>query len=135
VSARELSQGIEASITVKPSYGLGDDDIARMLQEAFGSAESDMKARALREQQVEADRMLEATQAALDADADLLDTAELADIQEQMRSLRQVTQSSNDAQVVESAVQSLARQTEAFAARRMDRAIQRALAGQRIDQL
>ncbi|MEY4862295.1 MAG: Fe-S protein assembly chaperone HscA [Pseudomonadota bacterium] len=135
VSARELSQGIEASITVKPSYGLGDDDIARMLQEAFGSAESDMKARALREQQVEADRMLEATQAALDADADLLDASELADIEAQMRELRQVAQTSTDAQQLESAVQSLARQTEVFAARRMDRAIQRALAGQRIDQL
>lgn len=135
VSARELSQGIEASITVKPSYGLGDDDIARMLQEAFGSAESDMKARALREQQVEADRMLEATQAALDADADLLDASELADIEAQMRVLRQVAQTSSDSQQLESAVQSLARQTEVFAARRMDRAIQRALAGQRIDQL
>ena len=135
VSARELSQGIESSITVKPSYGLSDDDIARMLHDAFGSAEADMRARALREQQVDADRMLEATQAALEADVDLLNAEELSDIQHQMRDLRQVVQSSDDPQAVEAAVQALARGTETFAARRMDRAVQRALAGQRIDDL
>jgi len=135
VSARELSQGIESSITVKPSYGLSDDDIARMLQDAFGSAQADMRARALREQQVDADRMLEATQAALDADADLLSAPELADIQQQMRDLRQVAQTSDDPQTLEAAVQALARATETFAARRMDRAVQRALAGQSINDL
>lgn len=135
VSARELSQGIESSITVKPSYGLSDEEIARMLQDAFGSAESDMRARALREQQVDADRMLEATQAALDADADLLSAPELTDIQQQMRDLRQVAQTSDDPQILEVAVQSLARATETFAARRMDRAVQRALAGQSINDL
>jgi len=135
VSARELSQGIESSITVKPSYGLSDDDIARMLHDAFGSAEADMRARALREQQVDADRMLEATQAALEVDVDLLNAEELSDIQHQMRDLRQVVQSSDDPQAVEAAVQALARGTETFAARRMDRAVQRALAGQRIDDL
>jgi len=135
VSARELSQGIESSITVKPSYGLSDDDIARMLQDAFGSAQADMRARALREQQVDADRMLEATQAALDADADLLSALELADIQQQMRDLRQVAQTSDDPQTLEAAVQALARATETFAARRMDRAVQRALAGQSINDL
>jgi len=133
VSARELSQGIESSITVKPSYGLSDDDIARMLQDAFGSAQADMRARALREQQVDADRMLEAIQAALDADADLLSAPELADIQQQMRDLRQVAQTSDDPQTLEAAVQALARATETFAARRMDRAVQRALAGQSIN--
>ena len=135
VSARELSQGIESSITVKPSYGLSDDDIARMLQDAFGSAQADMRARALREQQVDADRMLEAIQAALDADADLLSALELADIQQQMRDLRQVAQTSDDPQTLEAAVQALARATETFAARRMDRAVQRALAGQSINDL
>lgn len=135
VSARELSQGIESNITVKPSYGLSDDDIARMLQDAFGSAEADMRARALREQQVEADRMLEATQAALDADADLLNAGELTAIQHRMRDLRQVAQTSDDPQAVESAVRELARETETFAARRMDRAVQRALAGQSINDL
>ena len=135
VSARELSQGIESSITVKPSYGLSDDDIARMLQDAFGSAQADMRARALREQQVDADRMLEAIQAALDADADLLSAPELADIQQQMRDLRQVAQTSDDPQTLEAAVQALARATETFAARRMDRAVQRALAGQSINDL
>jgi len=89
----------------------------------------------LREQQVDADRMLEATQAALEADVDLLNAEELSDIQHQMRDLRQVVQSSDDPQAVEAAVQALARGTETFAARRMDRAVQRALAGQRIDDL
>ena len=135
VSARELSQGVEASIMVKPSYGLADDDIARMLQDAFGSAQADMQARALREQQVEADRMLEATQVALDADADLLNADELTEVQELMRDLKQVSLSSSDPQTLESAIQTLARGTETFAARRMDRAIQQALAGRRIDQM
>ena len=71
VTAREQSQGVEATISVKPSYGLSDDDIARMLQDSFGSAEVDMQARALRESQVDADRLLAATQVALDADGDL----------------------------------------------------------------
>jgi len=106
-----------------------------MLQDAFGSAQADMRARALREQQVDADRMLEATQAALDADADLLSALELADIQQQMRDLRQVAQTSDDPQTLEAAVQALARATETFAARRMDRAVQRALAGQSINDL
>jgi molecular chaperone HscA len=66
VSARELRSGVEASITVKPSYGLGDDDVARMLQDSFSSADTDMQLRALREEQVEAERILLATQSALD---------------------------------------------------------------------
>src|SRR5690606_37418754 len=72
VSAREQHSGVEASITVKPSYGLGDDEIARMLEDSFASASQDMKLRALREQQVEAERLLLATRSALEADADLL---------------------------------------------------------------
>jgi molecular chaperone HscA len=135
VSAQELSQGVEASITVKPSYGLADEDIARMLQDAFGAAQSDMRARALREQQVEADRMLEATQVALDADADLLDEMERDQVQRLMRELRQASASSTDPQTLEAAVQRLARGTETFAARRMDRAIQQALTGRHIDKM
>lgn len=135
VSAQELSQGVEASITVKPSYGLADEDIARMLQDAFGAAQSDMRARALREQQVEADRMLEATQVALDADADLLDASERDLVQRLMRELRQLSASSTDPQALEAAVQRLARGTETFAARRMDRAIQQALTGRHIDKM
>ncbi|MGC7991026.1 Hsp70 family protein, partial [Salmonella enterica] len=69
VSAREMTSGVEASITVKPSYGLGDDEIARMLQESFSSADEDMQRRALREEQVEAERIVLATRSALQADA------------------------------------------------------------------
>jgi molecular chaperone HscA len=88
VSARELGSGVEASITVKPSYGLGDDEIARMLQESFSSADTDMQLRALREEQVEAERILLATQSALDADAALLSEEERADIARLIESLR-----------------------------------------------
>ncbi len=73
-----MGSGIEAAITVKPSYGLGDDDIARMLQESFGASDQDMHARALREQQVEAQRLLEATIAAVASDGDLLSTRSAA---------------------------------------------------------
>ncbi|MCX7212728.1 MAG: Fe-S protein assembly chaperone HscA [Burkholderiales bacterium] len=134
VTAREQSQGIEASIEVKPSYGLSDDDIARMLKDSFGSADVDMKARALREQQVDADRLLEATQVALDADADLLDAAELEDIGAQMRSLK-LAAGGDDSALIATAVDALARSTDAFAARRMDRAVRQALAGRRLDDI
>lgn len=134
VTAREQSQGIEASIEVKPSYGLSDDDIARMLKDSFGSADVDMKARALREQQVDADRLLEATQVALDADADLLDAAELEDIGAQMRSLK-FAAGGDDSALIATAVDALSRSTDAFAARRMDRAVRQALAGRRLDDI
>ena len=134
VTAREQSQGIEASIEVKPSYGLSDDDIARMLKDSFGSADVDMKARALREQQVDADRLLEATQVALDADADLLDAAELEDIGAQMRSLK-LAAGGDDSALIATAADALSRSTDAFAARRMDRAVRQALAGRRLDDI
>ena len=122
VTAREQSQGVEATISVKPSYGLSDDDIARMLQDSFGSAEVDMQARALRESQVDADRLLAATQVALDA------------IQGLMRALKICAQGT-DAVAIESATTQLARGTEDFAARRMDRAVQQALSGRRLDEI
>ena len=134
VTAREQSQGIEASIEVKPSYGLSDDDIARMLKDSFGSADIDMKARALREQQVDADRLLEATQVALDADADLLDPVELEAISAQMRSLK-LAAGGDDSALIATAVDALSRSTDAFAARRMDRAVRQALAGRRLDDI
>jgi molecular chaperone HscA len=134
VTAREQSQGVEASIAVKPSYGLSDDEIARMLQESFGSAEVDMRARALREQQVEADRLLSATQVALDADGDLLSVQERDAITGAMRGLHDVARG-DDPRSIEGAIEVLARGTEDFAARRMDRAVQRALAGRRLDEI
>jgi molecular chaperone HscA len=134
VTAREQSQGIEASIAVKPSYGLSDDEIARMLQESFGTAEIDMKARALREQQVDADRLLQATQVALEADGDLLDAAARETIAAAMRELRAVSQG-EETRAIEARITELARETETFAALRMDRAVRRALSGRRLDEI
>ncbi|MFS0753301.1 Fe-S protein assembly chaperone HscA [Noviherbaspirillum sp. 1P10PC] len=134
VSARELHSGVEAAITVKPSYGLGDDDIARMLQESFSSADTDMQLRALREEQVEAERILLATQSALDADAALLSDQERTEIAGLIESLRSTAQGS-DHQAIKEAVEALARGTEEFAARRMDRSVRAALAGRKLDEI
>jgi molecular chaperone HscA len=134
VSARELTSGVEASITVKPSYGLGDDDIARMLQDSFSSADEDMKQRALREEKVEAERILLATQSALDADAGLLSDAERADIDALMQALRQTAQGA-DHDAIKAAVDALAHGTEEFAARRMDKSVRAALAGKKLDEI
>ena len=134
VTAREQSQGVEASIAVKPSYGLSDDEIARMLQDSFGSAEVDMRARALREQQVEADRLLAATQGAIDADGDLLSDAEREQVGALMRALRADAQG-DDPRAIERAIEALAAATEDFAARRMDRAVRQALSGRRLDEI
>ncbi|HJV74154.1 MAG TPA: Fe-S protein assembly chaperone HscA [Noviherbaspirillum sp.] len=134
VSAREQRSGVEASITVKPSYGLGDEEIARMLQDSYTSADADMKLRALREEQVEAERILLATQSALDADGDLLSDAEKADVLAQMEALRRAVQG-NAHDLIKVAVDALAKGTEEFAARRMDRSVRAALAGRRLDQI
>jgi len=132
VSARETGSGVEASVTVKPSYGLHDDDITRMLAESMGSAEADMQARALRELQVEAKRLLEATQQALAADRDLLDESEFARIAAQMTDLVDRA-GGGDIAALKLAIDRLAHGTEEFAARRMDRSIRAALAGRRVD--
>ena len=134
VSARELRSGVEASITVKPSYGLGDDEVARMLQDSFSSADVDMQARALREEQVEAQRMLLATQSALDADASLLSEAEHAAVDALMNAVREQLQG-QDHHAIKASASALADGTEEFAARRMDRSVRSALAGKRVDQL
>ncbi len=131
VSARELISGVEASIDVKPSYGLDDAAIARMLQESFSTAQSDMQARAVAEARLDAERMLLATQSALEADADLLAPAERAAIDALAEALKAV-RGADDAAVVEAATKALANGTEAFAARRMNRGIQQALSGKNI---
>ena len=133
VSAREQGTGIEARIDVKPSYGLSDEQIARMLQESFTTAQADMQARAVVEARVDADRMIEATLSALRADADLLSAEEQADIARLMDTARQVASTSQVAADIEAATQALAKGTEPFAALRMNRGISRALAGTRID--
>jgi molecular chaperone HscA len=134
VNAKELGSGVEAHIDVKPSYGLSDDQIARMLQDGFATAAQDMRARAVVEARVDADRMLIATQSALDADGDLLSAPERADIEASMAALAQ-QRDTDDAAVIEAATQALAKGTEAFAAQRMNRGIRQALAGKNIQTL
>jgi molecular chaperone HscA len=134
VSAKEQGSGVEASVTVKPSYGLSDDQIATMLQESFSTAQQDMLARALVEARVDADRMLLATQSALDADGALLSSEERVAIEALMDALREV-RSTGDAAAVEAATKALADGTEAFAAERMNAGIARALAGRQIESL
>ncbi|MDO9358346.1 MAG: Hsp70 family protein, partial [Polaromonas sp.] len=131
VSAKEQGSGVEASIDVKPSYGLSDDEVARMLQESFSTAEQDMQARALAEAQVDADRMLLATQSALAADGDLLAADEKNEIDRLMAGLAHARQHEGAA-VIEAAVKALADGTENFAAQRMNRGIRQALAGKNI---
>ena len=131
VGAREQGSGVEARIDVKPSYGLTDTDIARMLEESFSTAQQDMHARALAEARVDADRMLLATRSALTADADLLSQQERADIEHLMLELARIRQDGSAAQI-EAAVKALAAGTESFAAQRMNRGIQQALAGKSI---
>ena len=154
VSAREQVSGVEAQIDVKPSYGLGDGQIAKMLQDSFSTAEVDMKARALAEARVDADRMLLATQSALNADADLLSGAQRADINALMVALKNTLAGKGpavnlspsaaspapeatevaaaDAPAIEAATKALALGTEAFAAARMNHGIKTALAGKNI---
>ncbi len=135
VSAREMTSGVEARIDVKPSYGLSDEQIATMLQESFSTAQQDMQARALAEARVEAERMLLATQSALDADGTLLDAGERAAIDRLMADLRNLAAGAADAAAVEAATEALAKGTEAFAARRMDQSIRQALAGRNVEAL
>ncbi|NBO02071.1 MAG: Fe-S protein assembly chaperone HscA, partial [Betaproteobacteria bacterium] len=134
VSAREQGSGVEASIEVKPSYGLSDDDIARMLQDSFSTAEQDMKARALAEARLDVDRLWLATQSALQADGDLLTADERRTIDDLMAAALQ-SKTLDDAAAIEAATDALAKGTEAFAAQRMNRGIQQALAGQHIETL
>lgn len=131
VTAKEQLSGVEARIDVKPSYGLGDDQIAKMLQDSFTTAEFDMKARALAEARVDGERMLLATLSALAADGDLLSPADRTAIDALMAALK-LAQPLQDAVLIEAATLALAKGTEAFAAMRMNRGIQKALAGKNI---
>jgi molecular chaperone HscA len=132
VSAKEQISGVETHIDVKPSYGLGDEQIAKMLQDSFTTAEADMKARALVESRVDCDRMLLASASALAADGDLLSVEERAAIDALMAATRD-TLALSDPALIEAATQTLAKGTEAFAALRMNRGIQQALAGRNIE--
>ncbi|MFN3984249.1 MAG: Fe-S protein assembly chaperone HscA [Rhodocyclaceae bacterium] len=134
VSAREMSSGVEASVLVKPSYGLSDDEIADMLKQGMTHAGEDMNARALREQQVEADRLIEATEAALAQDGELLTADERTAIETEIARLREIRNGS-DHRAIKQAIDALARSTDDFAARRMDKSVRSALTGQKIDEI
>ncbi|WP_313086289.1 Fe-S protein assembly chaperone HscA [Pseudomonas sp.] len=135
VSARELASGVESSIQVKPSYGLTDGEIARMLQDSFHKASEDKAARALREQLVDAERLLEAVEGALAADGErLLSSEERIAIESQMEVLRALL-SSQDGAAIERQVKRLSQITDAFAARRLDSTVKAALSGRRLNDI
>jgi molecular chaperone HscA len=131
VNAREASTGAEASITVKPSYGLADADIERMLRDSFEHAKEDVHARALAEYRVGGQRLLEATRSALAADRALLNSQEVELIEKAMGALEKLLPGA-DHRAIKQATEALSRATDEFAARRMDEGIRRALAGRKI---
>jgi len=134
VAAKEATSGVEASVVVKPSYGLADADIERMLRDSYEHAKDDMHARVLHEARVEAERLLEAVRSALAADAALLAAAEREMIERQVAALAAVA-SGNDPRAIRQASEALNRATEEFAGRRMDAGVKRALAGRKIANL
>lgn len=133
VSAKELTKGVESSVVVKPSYGLTDNEIERMLRESITHAREDEQARSFREQQVNADRLIEAVQAALAADRALLDTAERDEIDRALESLK-TARGGNEAARIKQAVKALDDATQTFAGRRMDANIRKALAGHKLEE-
>jgi len=134
VAAKEQTTGVESSIVVKPSYGLSDDEVARMLQESFSHAAEDRDSRALAEQRVEAESLLAAIRAALAKDADLLGREERSALEGGMAALEQAW-NGRDHRAIKAAIDSLNRASEAFASRRMDRAVSGALSGRRLDEI
>lgn len=132
VSAREQSSGVEASVQVKPSYGLGDEDITRMLKDAFTHAKDDMYARALNEQIVDAQGLIAATRAALTEDGALLDAAETAAIEAGIAALEKLM-AGTDHQAIKRGVEALNAATTEFAQRRMNQNVRRAMAGQKLE--
>lgn len=134
VSAMEKSTGVQANIQVKPSYGLTDDQVAQMISGSMQYARQDMQQRLLREQQVEAERVLEAVSAALATDAALLNEHELATIREALRQLAEVKQQ-GDTAAIKAAIEYTNQLTDDFAARRMDKSIRLALQGHKVDEV
>jgi molecular chaperone HscA len=134
VSAMEKSSGVESSIEVKPSFGLDDNKISQMIKDSMSNAADDMQARMLKEQQVEASRVIESVQAALLADSKLLTTNEVTIIESAIKSLAQVSQG-QEVKAIENALDTLNDSTAVFAERRMDSSISQALAGQAVDKM
>lgn len=134
VTAREQTTGVESSITVKPSYGLSDDEIAGMLQDSLAHAKDDAMARALREAQVEAKRMIEATAAALAEDAHLLNEAEATKIRNAIAKLQEAAAGDNR-RIINIAMDDLGFETQEFAHRRMDQSIKKVLSGRKVEEI
>ena len=134
VSARELGSGVEASVTVKPSFGLSDDEVSRMLSEGMSKAGYDAQMRMLREQQVDAQQLIESVSAALAADADLLSAAEQTRISQHCQMTIEAA-SGDDVEAIRNAIKALSSVTDDFAARRMDRSIRAALTGRSLEDL
>jgi molecular chaperone HscA len=135
VTAREQLSGVEAHIDVKPSYGLSDTDITSMLQDGFSHATDDVHVRALREEIVDGQRLVEAIDAALKEDQDLLEADELEMIQRKVKALKELISESKDVQVIRRSVESLSKSTDEFAAKRMNKSIKLALAGKKIEDI
>ncbi len=136
VSAREQTSGVEASIAVKPSYGLDDTQIARMLDDANSRAQEDMNTRMLREAQVEGRRLIDATEAALAADgAELLSPPEREAIAQRIYALAELIETGGSLQLLDKAIDTLNKATQDFAGRRMNASVQRAFTGQRLEAL
>jgi molecular chaperone HscA len=136
VTARELTSNVESRIEVKPSYGLAENEVTQMLQDSFSYARDDMQARALREQQVEADRMIEDLLAALAKDAaELLDEEEVQCLQLAIEELQQLRENTLEHRVLARQIEAVGKMSESFAARRMDASIKSALKGQSLDEI
>ena len=135
VTAREQQSGVEAHIDVKPSYGLSDTDITSMLQDGFSHATEDVHVRALREEIVDGQRLVEAIDAALKEDQDLLEADELEMIQRKVEELKELIVESKDVQVIRRSVESLSKSTDEFAAKRMNKSIKLALAGKKVEDI
>lgn len=134
VSAMEKSSGVESSIEVKPSFGLDDSQITQMLKDSMSNAKADIDARMLKEQQVEAARVIESIQAAIMLDRHLLSTDEVSVIEQAIKSVADISQG-EEADAIESAIEKLDQATAIFAERRMDSSINKALSGQSVDTL
>ena len=134
VTARELGSGVEASVTVKPSYGLSDEEVARMLSEGLKQADYDAQMRMLKEQQVDAQQLIESVRAALASDSDLLSAADQTRIAQQLQSTLE-TANGDDVEKIRLAIKALSDATDDFAAKRMDRSIRAALTGKSLDSL
>ena len=134
VSAMEKSSGVESSIEVKPSFGLDDSKIAQMIKDSMNNAKADIDARMLKEQQVEAARVIESVQAALSTDSKLLSAEDISGIESAIKSLAETSQGS-DVDAIEAAIEKLDHSTAIFAERRMDSSINKALAGQSVEKL